>query len=52
MAEAVQKPHSTKVGCTISISSFASTTGSDGYTYQFTNKNYWYAYENPMLVTG
>ena len=33
-------------GRTVNIPSVASYTGSDGVQYQFTNKNYWYAYEN------
>lgn len=42
-----KQPTSTKSGRTVAIPSVASTTGPDGYTYSFTNKNYWYAYENP-----
>lgn len=34
-------------GRTVSMPTVASFTGSDGYTYKFTNKNNWYAYENP-----
>lgn len=42
-----KKPTSSKTGRTVTIPTVASYTGIDGYTYKFTNKNYWYAYENP-----
>lgn len=34
-------------GRTVNMPTVPSFTGPDGYTYSFTNKNYWYAYENP-----
>ena len=34
-------------GRNVNIPSVQSYTGSDGHTYSFTNKYYWYAYENP-----
>lgn len=34
-------------GRIVSIPTVDSFTGSDGYSYSFTNKNYWYTYENP-----
>lgn len=42
-----KNPTSNKVGRTVSIPSVASFVGADGYSYQFTNRNYWYAWENP-----
>ncbi len=42
-----KKPTCSKPGRAISIPSVASFRGSDGFTYAFTNRNYWYAYENP-----
>ena len=42
-----KKPTSSKTGRTVTIPTVASYTGTDGYTYKFTNKSYWYAYENP-----
>lgn len=42
-----KKPTSSKTGRTVTIPTVASYTGIDGYTYKFTNKSYWYAYENP-----
>lgn len=34
-------------GRKVSMPTVASFTGTDNFTYKFTNKNYWYAYENP-----
>ena len=41
-----------RCGRTVNIPNVASFAGSDGYCYQFTNKNYWYSYENPYKNTG
>lgn len=40
-------PTSNKTGRTVSMPSLSTYTGPDGVKYQFTNKNYWYSYENP-----
>lgn len=42
-----KQPTSTKTGRTVLIPSVPSAKYSDGYTYSFTNRNYWYAFENP-----
>lgn len=42
-----KNPTSTKTGRSVAIPTVAGFTGSDGHSYKFTNKNYWYAYENP-----
>ena len=34
-------------GRTVSMPTVDSFKGTDGYTYKFTDKNYWYSYENP-----
>ena len=39
-------------GRIVNIPVVNSFTGSDGYLYQFTNKNYWYSYENPYTNCG
>ncbi len=40
-------PTSTATGRDVDIPTVSEFTGSDGYSYSFTNDNYWYAYENP-----
>lgn len=39
-------------GRVVNIPVVNSFTGSDGFLYQFTNKNYWYSYENPYTHCG
>lgn len=34
-------------GRTVNMPTVEAFTGTDGYSYKFTNKNYWYVYENP-----
>ena len=37
---------------TVNIPTVDSYTGKDGYRYEFTDRNYWYAYENPYTAEG
>lgn len=39
-------------GRTVKIPTVSKFTGSDGYTYDFKNKNYWYAYESASNFNG
>lgn len=39
-------------GRTVNIPTVASYTGSDGYRYQFTNKNYWWSFEGLNDITS